>query len=239
LSYLDDPKMRTSLREPFPPEQISKLPATAKRPALDYVGHAAVTDRLNHACPDWSYSVDPITVEGNDGWPHVIGVFGSMTIGGVTRQEVGAVDSPSSYGQEMKEAISDFIRRGAMRFGVAIDLWSKEDLSKATKDSGEVRSNRSDEGKARTVEPSPEPPSDEPESAAVASGEVTDSPSSDGEEGVGGAPSSPSSPNPEHVHVHEWVESYVSSEGKTIRNRSPDWVVCECGAGIQRSKVHA
>lgn len=117
------------LREPFERKLIAKLPATAKRPALDYVNHAVVTDRLNRYAPGWSYDVEPMIVQGADNLPHVIAVFGAMTIWGVSRQEVGAVDQPSAYGQELKEAISDFIRRGAMRFGVAIDLWSKQDLT--------------------------------------------------------------------------------------------------------------
>ena len=129
MSFADDAALRKALREPFPREQISVLPRTDKRPALDYVGHAAVTDRLNSVAPGWTYELDPVIVEGNDGWPHVLAVRGSMTIEGTTRHEVGAVDSPSTYGQEMKEAISDFIRRGAMRFGVALDLWTKQDLT--------------------------------------------------------------------------------------------------------------
>jgi len=137
-TFAEDVSMRNALREPFPPEQILTLPAVRKngelkRPALDYVSHAAVTQRLNDAAPDWTYDVKAVEAKDDNGWPHVVAVFGTMTIGGVSRQEVGAVDSPSSYGQELKEAISDFVRRAAMRFGVALDLWSKEDLQSAAR----------------------------------------------------------------------------------------------------------
>ena len=149
--FASDALLRSDLREPFAPEQIGKLPATSKRPALDYVGHAAVTDRLNQAAPDWSYELTPVVIRGTitgegrerhfvpeeTGLPHVVAVFGSMTVGGVTRQEVGDVESFTAYGDELKKAISDFIRRGAMRFGVALDLWSKEDLSNEDKASAE------------------------------------------------------------------------------------------------------
>src|SRR6266542_1606373 len=142
MSGMLDAATRDALRKPFQPNEISKLPGTAKRPPLDYVGHAAVTNRLNNAAPDWTYSIERVEVRGTiervgderrfvsseDGLPHVVAVFGTMTIGGVTRQEVGEVDSFTTYGLELKNAISDFIRRGAMRFGVALDLWSKEDL---------------------------------------------------------------------------------------------------------------
>lgn len=131
------------LRKPFDKAEVSRLPSSAKRPALDYVSHAAVTNRLNLSAPGWTYRIEPVVVRGSvvvedrhasfvpdeSGLPHVIAVFGEMTIGGVSRQEVGEVDSFSTYGLELKNAISDFIRRAAMRFGVALDLWSKEELS--------------------------------------------------------------------------------------------------------------
>jgi hypothetical protein len=111
--------VRDWLRKPFKPEQIGKLPATQKRPALDFVGHAAVTDRLNKIAPDWSYTVDTMSELNGKVW-----IRGTMTIGGVSRPEFGDGDDP-------KEAIGNFIRRGAMRFGVAIDLWSREELESA------------------------------------------------------------------------------------------------------------
>jgi hypothetical protein len=111
-----DKTTRDALRKPFPKSMIGKIPAGQGRPALDYVGHAAVTDRLNQAAPDWSYTIDKLFDHGNDAY-----VLGTMTIGGVSRQEYGDGKTP-------KEAVSNFIRRGAMRFGVALDLWSKEEL---------------------------------------------------------------------------------------------------------------
>jgi hypothetical protein len=116
MSYADNKIMREALRQPFPKEQIGKIPASQGRPPLDYVGHAAVTDRLNKSAPDWSYTVDQLFDHGNTAY-----VRGTMTIGGVSRMEYGDGKTP-------KEAISNFIRRGAMRFGVALDLWSKEEL---------------------------------------------------------------------------------------------------------------
>jgi hypothetical protein len=110
-----------ALREPFPKEQIGKLPATNKRPALDFVGHAAVTDRLNTVLGlDWSYTVDELfAIEGT------VWIRGTMTVLGCSRVEYGD-------GDDAKEAVSKFIRRAAMRFGVAIDLWSREELGTAS-----------------------------------------------------------------------------------------------------------
>lgn len=103
-----------ALRKPFPKEQIGRLPKTAKRPALDFVGHAAVTDRLNQAAPGWSYTVDEMFTMGSVCW-----IRGTLTIDGVSRTEYGDGDDP-------KEAIGNFLRRAAMRWGVAIDLWSRD-----------------------------------------------------------------------------------------------------------------
>ena len=104
------------LKVPFDRKQIGKIPASAGRPALDFVGHAVVTARLNQYAPDWTYSVDESFQHGGQFW-----VRGTMTIEGVSRVEYG-------QGKNPLEAISHFIRRAAMRFGVATDLWSREEL---------------------------------------------------------------------------------------------------------------
>jgi hypothetical protein len=122
------------LRAPFPPEQIGSVDKGFG--PIDFVGHAAVTDRLNSETPDWTYQVEPVVITAKDDLPHVIAVFGTMTIDGVTRAEVGDVERMSRYGDELKKAISDFIVRAAMRFGVALDLWSKEDLLSASNGAG-------------------------------------------------------------------------------------------------------
>src|SRR5437762_841445 len=80
--FANDADMRHALREPFPPEQIGKLPRTAKRPELDFVGHAAVTDRLNAVAPDWSYTIDEFIPQGETVW-----IRGTFTVGGVSRPE--------------------------------------------------------------------------------------------------------------------------------------------------------
>jgi hypothetical protein len=114
--FATDKMVRDWLRKPFKPEQIGRIPASKGRPALDFVGHAAVTDRLNRIAPDWTYTVDNMSSIGDQVW-----IRGTMTIGGISRPEFGD-------GADPKEAIGNFIRRGAMRFGVAIDLWSREEL---------------------------------------------------------------------------------------------------------------
>ena len=133
------------LREPFAPNQISKLPKPYKKespkgncnecggyhglPAmhLDYVGHAALTDRLLTVDPEWSW--EPLAVGGN-GLP-VIDADGGMwirlTICGVTRLGYGDAQGKTG-GNATKERIGDALRNAAMRFGAALDLWHKGDL---------------------------------------------------------------------------------------------------------------
>lgn len=133
------------LRAPFLKEQIGKLPKPYSSksdkgnckecggyhglPAvhLDYVGHAATTDRLLQVDPAWYW--EPVAFDA-DGMPKLDakgGLWIKLTVCGVTRFGYGDLDSGIG-GKGMKELIGDAIRNAAMRFGVALDLWSKEDL---------------------------------------------------------------------------------------------------------------
>lgn len=133
------------LRKPFPAHQISKLPKPYKKdspkgncpecggyhglPAmhLDYVGHAALTDRLLDADPSWTW--EPLAV-GEDGLPRLDGNGGlwiRLTVCGVTRIGYGDADGKTGPAA-MKERIGDALRNAAMRFGAALDLWHKGEL---------------------------------------------------------------------------------------------------------------
>ncbi len=140
-----EPPTLAKLREPFPPNQISKLPKPYKRdsakgkcaecggyhglPAvhLDYVGHAALTDRLLDTDPHWYW--EPVSF-GQDGLPAFDqnkGLWIKLTVLGVTRLGYGCADGKTG-GDAIKEIIGDALRNAAMRFGAALDLWHKGDL---------------------------------------------------------------------------------------------------------------
>lgn len=144
------------LRAPFPAHQISKLPKETRsqieaRKAdrttavncklcggwhhksaihLDYVGHAALTDRLLDADPEWSW--EPMALR--DGLPALDatgGLWIRLTVCGVTRIGYGNADDKGgnqSAGDRIKEVIGDAIRNAAMRSGAALGLWHKGDL---------------------------------------------------------------------------------------------------------------
>ena len=113
------PERATALRKPFPAESIGKLPKGGVM--LDYVGHAAVTDRLLTIDPGWSWEPFAIGADGLPALDRGNNLWIRLTICGVTRIGVGD-------GKSAKECIGDAIRNAAMRFGVALDLWAKEDL---------------------------------------------------------------------------------------------------------------
>lgn len=115
------------LRQEFPPAAIGKIPKGGTE--LDYVGHAAVTDRLLSVDPCWSW--EPIAFD-TDGGP-LVRLTGSdaelwirLTVCGHSRIGVGT--APAKSFELSKQLVSDAIRNAAMRFGVALDLWAKEDL---------------------------------------------------------------------------------------------------------------
>lgn len=133
------------LREPFPPHQVSKLPKPFKKDAqkgrcaecggwhglpaahLDYVGHAALTDRLLNADPEWSWEPVAFAPDGLPAFDRNGGLWIRLTVCGVTRLGYGDADGKSG-GNAVKEAIGDALRNAAMRFGAALDLWHKGDL---------------------------------------------------------------------------------------------------------------
>ena len=144
------------LREPFAPHQISKLPKPTKAQTdkvrenynagkrcticgswhhpdvihLDYVGHAALTDRLLDVDPAWTWEPVAFTEAGLPAFDATGGLWIKLSILGVTRLGYGhaAVKNNADPGAREKEVIGDALRNAAMRFGAALDLWHKGDL---------------------------------------------------------------------------------------------------------------
>lgn len=175
------------LRQPFPANQISKLPKPTKAQTeavradfkagircelckawhhpkvehLDYVGHAALTDRLLDADPNWLW--EPVSF-GTDGLPAFDpsgGLWIKLTVCGQTRLGYGHGERKpldKTGGDRIKEVIGDALRNAAMRFGAALDLWHKGDLH--VDDAGDVGDNS--EGTVSPDAPAKPPPWREP-----------------------------------------------------------------------------
>lgn len=114
------PEQAAALREPFPESAIGYLPKGGTM--LAYVGHAAASDRLLKVDPDWTWEPFALDDRGLPALDPEGNLWIRLTVCGVTRPGVGD-------GKTAKERIGDAIRNAAMRFGVALDLWAKEDLS--------------------------------------------------------------------------------------------------------------
>ena len=121
---MGDMEQLAKLRVPFPPEQIGKLPKGGA--TLDFVGHGFLTARLLDVDPMWNW--EPLAFD-DRGLPLVDehgGLWIKLTVCGVTR--LGYGDAGGRKGPNaIKEAIGDALRNAGMRFGAALDLWSKGD----------------------------------------------------------------------------------------------------------------
>lgn len=166
------------LREPFPAHLISKLPKPTKKQTddvkadyklgvrcqlcgawhhkdvvhLDYVGHAALTDRLLDADPNWSW--EPVAFrEGLPAFDQTGGLWIKLTVCGVTRLGYGHAAGKANQdpGAREKEVIGDALRNAAMRFGAALDLWHKGDLH------GEAEAGNDAGSQAQHPAPGPSP----------------------------------------------------------------------------------
>ena len=167
-----------TMRTPFPPHQISKLPKETRAQIderktdrskmvwkcevcggahhknavhLDYVGHAALTDRLLDVDPAWHW--EPMGIEDN-GLPALDrnnGLWIKLTVNGVSRLGYGGADGKQGT-DAIKEIIGDALRNAAMRFGAALDLWHKGDLHL---EADEADGGHSQEGAVSPQKPKP------------------------------------------------------------------------------------
>jgi hypothetical protein len=120
------PEQAAKLREPFPKSAIGKMPKAGLQ--LDYVGHAAVTQRLLEVDPTWTWQPAGINDNGLPAFDERGGLWITLTVCGVTRYGYGEPMGQDPH-DKVKGAIGNAIRNAAMRFGVALDLWAKEDIT--------------------------------------------------------------------------------------------------------------
>lgn len=136
MSDMNEQNLRAVLEKYAAPDPalVSKLAKSWKdkdgrwhEMMLDYVGHAEVTRILIEVDPLWSW--EPLEIK--DGRPvihvdnGVATMWGRLTLHGKTMLGVGSARADKS--ELDKELIGDFLRNAAMRFGVGLNLWSKQE----------------------------------------------------------------------------------------------------------------
>ncbi|NCX05432.1 MAG: hypothetical protein EBW68_06590 [Actinobacteria bacterium] len=107
------------------PKIVGKLPKGGTQ--LDFVGHADITRILLEIDPTWRW----VPIAWDNGRPaiHVENgiatMWGELTVLGQARLGVGSVRADK---QELdKELVGDFLRNAAMRFGICLSLWTKQE----------------------------------------------------------------------------------------------------------------
>jgi len=86
---------------------------------VDYVEWHTVADILDETAPNWSHAIRDIKQIGD-----IFTVTVAITIDGVTREGIGTGSAESELG--IKKAEHDALKRAAVKFGIARDLYKRE-----------------------------------------------------------------------------------------------------------------
>lgn len=86
---------------------------------VDYIEWHTVADILDEHAPNWMHTVKDIRKIGD-----IMTITVAITIDGVTREGIGTGPAQSEIG--IKKAEHDALKRAAVKFGIARDLYKKE-----------------------------------------------------------------------------------------------------------------
>lgn len=86
---------------------------------VDYVEWHTVADILDETAPNWGHSIKEMRQIGD-----IMTVTVAITIDGITREGIGTGSALSDMG--IKKAEHDALKRAAVKFGIARDLYKKE-----------------------------------------------------------------------------------------------------------------
>jgi hypothetical protein len=112
------------LKEPLPETAIKQRVGWTDRSGreheVDYVEWHVVADILDAVAPEWSHAVRDLVQIGP-----FVACTASITISGVTREGVGTGEASDEKG--IKKAEHDALKRAAVKFGIARELYRKDD----------------------------------------------------------------------------------------------------------------
>ena len=112
-----------ALRQPVDPNLVKTREGwtdrQGNRHTVEYVEWHTVADILDRICPTWSHAVRCVSQIGG-----VVAVTAAITIDGVTREGVGTGVADNETG--IKKAEHDALKRAAVKFGIARELYQRE-----------------------------------------------------------------------------------------------------------------
>ena len=116
-------KTLSTLKQPIDPRLIKTREGWRDRNGnqhmVEYVEWHTVADLLDRVAPTWSHSVRGIVQIGD-----MVAVTVAITIDGVTREGVGTGTADNETG--IKKAEHDALKRAAIKFGIARELYQRE-----------------------------------------------------------------------------------------------------------------
>lgn len=152
-----------TFQEPIPKDRIKSRVGWSDRGGnnhmVEYVEWHFVADRLDVVAPLWSSEIKSLTFSNG----MAICIL-ALTIDGVTREGLGIGGADSEMG--LKKAEHDALKRAAVKFGVARELYSKE--ADIDEQAGQPTGYRQSGGGSRFTENDPSTPPSNPVAASAA-----------------------------------------------------------------------
>ena len=115
-----------NLRETVSPDMVKQRTGWQDREGqvhtFEYIEWHTVADILDEKAPDWSHSIKDIREIGK-----FVTVIVAITVDGITREGLGTGSADSEMG--IKKAEHDALKRAAVKFGIARELYKKETVN--------------------------------------------------------------------------------------------------------------
>ncbi|MGI8542669.1 MAG: Rad52/Rad22 family DNA repair protein [Aridibacter sp.] len=142
-NVLDFPTKLKALRKDLNPELVKQRQGWINRNGevqmVDYVEWHTVADILDETTPNWMHSLKDIRQIGD-----IITVTVALTIDGIVREGIGTGKAESEMG--IKKAEHDALKRAAVKFGIARELYKQESDTIEREGAVQVNANNNENG---------------------------------------------------------------------------------------------